>query len=85
MEALMEIFQIYTLKKASFRYEHPVNHQISAFKMYPPLKERCFQKICMWLSNKQDEAFEPWKEKMIKKIIYSVCVCTCVKAHFSIR
>lgn len=69
----MEIFQIYTLKKASLRYEHPVSHQISAFKMYPPLEERCFQKICMRLSNKEDEAFEPWKEKMIKKIIYSVC------------
>lgn len=46
-EVLMEIFQIYTLKKASLPYEHPVSHQITAFKTYPPLKERCFQKICM--------------------------------------
>lgn len=59
MEVLMEIFQVYVLKKASLRYEHPVSHQISAFKIYPPLKARRFQKLCMRLSNKQDEAFEP--------------------------
>lgn len=62
----MEIFQIYTLKKPRLRYEHPVSHQISAFKVQALLKkERCFQNLCTQLSNKQDEVFQTWKEKMI--------------------
>lgn len=40
----MEIFQIYTLQKASLHYEHPVSHQTSAFKMYPPLKRKMLSK-----------------------------------------
>lgn len=69
-EVLMEIFQIYTLKKPRLRYEHPVSHQITAFKVQSLLKKgRCFQNLRMQLSNNQDEVFQPWKEKMIKKII----------------